>query len=231
MSKNKKNIGDNRYTITSMNPKSPISEQYRTIRTTIEFKMIDQGIKSFLVTSSEASAGKSTTIANLAITFAQQGKKVLLIDADLRKPTVNLTFKVQNRVGLTNVLMNQSSITDAQQRTRVSENLTIISSGPIPPNPSELLGSIAMKRLIESVTEFFDVILIDTPPLSLVTDAQVLSNYVGGVVIVVQANKTKKDGLLKTKKLLNQVQANILGVVLHGAEMSDSNSYYYYGVE
>ena len=193
--------------------------------------MIDQGIKSFLVTSSEASAGKSTTIANLAITFAQQGKKVLLIDADLRKPTVNLTFKVQNRVGLTNVLMNQSSITDAQQRTRVSENLTIISSGPIPPNPSELLGSIAMKRLIESVTEFFDVILIDTPPLSLVTDAQVLSNYVGGVVIVAQANQTKKDGLLKTKKLLNQVQANILGVVLHGAEMSDSNSYYYYGVE
>lgn len=231
MSKNKKNIGDNRYTITSMNPKSPISEQYRTIRTTIEFKMIDQGIKSFLVTSSEASAGKSTTIANLAITFAQQGKKVLLIDADLRKPTVNLTFKVQNRVGLTNVLMNQSSITDAQQRTRVSENLTIISSGPIPPNPSELLGSIAMKRLIESVTEFFDVILIDTPPLSLVTDAQVLSNYVGGVVIVAQANQTKKDGLLKTKKLLNQVQANILGVVLNGAEMSDSNSYYYYGVE
>lgn len=231
MSKNKKNIGDNRYTITSMNPKSPISEQYRTIRTTIEFKMIDQGIKSFLVTSSEASAGKSTTIANLAITFAQQGKKVLLIDADLRKPTVNLIFKVQNRVGLTNVLMNQSSITDAQQRTRVSENLTIISSGPIPPNPSELLGSIAMKRLIESVTEFFDVILIDTPPLSLVTDAQVLSNYVGGVVIVAQANQTKKDGLLKTKKLLNQVQANILGVVLHGAEMSDSNSYYYYGVE
>ena len=231
MSKNKKNIGDNRYTITSMNPNSPISEQYRTIRTTIEFKMIDQGIKSFLVTSSEASAGKSTTIANLAITFAQQGKKVLLIDADLRKPTVNLTFKVQNRVGLTNVLMNQSSITDAQQRTRVSENLTIISSGPIPPNPSELLGSIAMKRLIESVTEFFDVILIDTPPLSLVTDAQVLSNYVGGVVIVAQANQTKKDGLLRTKKLLNQVQANILGVVLHGAEMSDSNSYYYYGVE
>lgn len=231
MSKNKKNIGDNRYTITSMNPKSPISEQYRTIRTTIEFKMIDQGIKSFLVTSSEASAGKSTTIANLAITFAQQGKKVLLIDADLRKPTVNLIFKVQNRVGLTNVLMNQSSITDAQQRTRVSENLTIISSGPIPPNPSELLGSIAMKRLIESVTEFFDVILIDTPPLSLVTDAQVLSNYVGGVVIVAQANQTKKDGLLRTKKLLNQVQANILGVVLHGAEMSDSNSYYYYGVE
>lgn len=231
MSKNKKNIGDNRYTITSMNPKSPISEQYRTIRTTIEFKMIDQGIKSFLVTSSEASAGKSITIANLAITFAQQGKKVLLIDADLRKPTVNLIFKVQNRVGLTNVLMNQSSITDAQQRTRVSENLTIISSGPIPPNPSELLGSIAMKRLIESVTEFFDVILIDTPPLSLVTDAQVLSNYVGGVVIVAQANQTKKDGLLKTKKLLNQVQANILGVVLHGAEMSDSNYYYYYGVE
>lgn len=231
MAKNKRSIDNNRYIITSVNPQSPISEQYRTIRTTIDFKMADQGIKSFLVTSSEAAAGKSTASANIAVAFAQQGKKVLLIDGDLRKPTVNITFKVQNRVGLTNILMHQSSIEDAIQGTRISENLTIITSGPIPPNPSELLASSAMKDLIDSVSDFFDVVLIDTPPLSAVTDAQILSSCVGGVVIVVRAYETKKESLAKTKKILEHVNANILGVVLHGVDSSESPSYYYYGVE
>ncbi|MCJ1977796.1 polysaccharide biosynthesis tyrosine autokinase [Lactococcus piscium] len=231
MSKINKNVDNNRDIITSINPQSPISEQYRTIRTTIDFKMADQGMKSLLVTSSEASAGKSTTIANLAVTFAQQGKKVLVIDGDLRKPTVDKTFKVQNSVGLTNILMNQYAIQDVLQRTRISGNLTVITSGPIPPNPSELLGSNAMKQLLDTVTGYFDVVLLDTPPLSAVTDAQILSSYVEGVVIVVHANQTRKDGLLKAKKLLDQVNANILGVVLHGTEPKDSTSYYYYGVE
>ncbi|KWT48640.1 capsular biosynthesis protein [Lactococcus lactis] len=231
MAKNKRSIDNNRYIITSVNPQSSISEQYRTIRTTIDFKMADQGIKSFLVSSSEEAAGKSTASANLAVAFAQQGKKVLLIDGDLRKPTVNITFKVQNRVGLTNILMHQSSIEDAIQGTRISENLTIITSGPIPPNPSELLASSAMKDLIDSVSDFFDVVLIDTPPLSAVTDAQILSSYVGGVVLVVRAYETKKESLAKTKKILEQVNANILGVVLYGVDSSDSSSYYYYGVE
>lgn len=228
MAKNKRSIDNNRYTITSINPQSPISEQYRTIRTTIDFKMADQGIKSFLVSSSGAAEGKSTASANIAVAFAQQGKKVLLIDGDLRKPTVNITFKVQNRVGLTNILMHQSSIEDAIQGTRLSENLTIITSGPIPPNPSELLASSAMKNLIDSVSDLFDVVLIDTPPLSAVTDAQILSSYVGGVVLVVRAYETKKESLAKTKKILEQVNANILGVVLHGVDSSDSLSYYYY---
>ena len=173
MAKNKRSIDNNRYIITSVNPQSPISEQYRTIRTTIDFKMADQGIKSFLVTSSEAAAGKSTA----------------------------------------------------------SANLTVITSGPIPPNPSELLASSAMKNLIDSVSDFFDVVLIDTPPLSAVTDAQILGSYVGGAVIVVRAYETKKESLAKTKKMLEQVNANILGVILHGVDSSESPSYYYYGVE
>ena len=231
MAKNKRSIDNNRYIITSVNPQSHISEQYRSIRTTIDFKMADQGIKSFLVASSEVAVGKSTVSANIAVAFAQQGKKVLLIDGDLRKPTVNITFKVQNRVGLTNILMHQSSIEDAIQGTRLSENLTIITSGPIPPNPSELLASSAMKNLIDSVSDFFDVVLIDTPPLSAVTDAQILSSYVGGAVIVVRAHETKKESLAKTKKMLEQVNTNILGVVLHGVNSSESPSYYYHGVE
>uniref|UniRef100_UPI0029057FDC polysaccharide biosynthesis tyrosine autokinase n=1 Tax=Listeria monocytogenes TaxID=1639 RepID=UPI0029057FDC len=125
----------------------------------------------------------------------------------------------------TNILMHQSSIEDAIQGTRLSENLTIITSGPIPPNPAELLASSAMKNLIDSVSDFFDVVLIDTPPLSAVTDAQILSSYVGGVVIVVRAYETKKESLAKTKKMLEQVNANILGVVLHGVDSSDSPSY------
>ncbi|WP_152994482.1 MULTISPECIES: polysaccharide biosynthesis tyrosine autokinase [Lactococcus] len=231
MSKKNEKLDSNRYLITSVNPKSPISEQYRTIRTTIEFKLADQGLKSFLVTSAEAGAGKSTTISNLAVTFAQQGKKVLLIDADLRKPSVHMTFRLQNRSGLTNVLTRQISVNDAMQGTNFSENLAIISSGPVPPNPSELIGSAAMKNLIDSVTEAFDIVLIDTPPLSAVTDAQILSRYIGGAVIVVRANQTKKESVTKAKKLLDQVNANILGVVLHGVEASDSAYYYYYGAE
>ena len=225
MAKNKRSIDNNRYIISSVNPQSPIAEQYRTIRTTIDFKMADQGIKSFLVASSEVAAGKSTVSANLAVAFAQQGKKVLLIDGDLRKPTVNITFKVQNRVGLTNILMHQSSIEDAIQGTRLSENLTIITSGPIPPNPSELLASSAMKNLIDSVSDFFDVVLIDNPPISAVNDAQILSSYVGGVVIVVSAYETTKQSLEKTKKMLEQVNTNISGVVLHGVNSSESPSY------
>lgn len=124
--------------------------------------------------------------------------------------------------------MHQSSIEDAIQGTRLSENLTIITSGPTPPNPSELLVSSEMKNLIDSVSDLFDVVLIDTPPLSAVTDAQILSSYVGGVVLVVRAYETKKESLAKTKKILEQVNANILGVVLHGVDSSDSPSYYYY---
>lgn len=230
MSKKKNKLNnDKRYLITSINPKSPISEQYRTIRTSIEFKMADQDMKTFLVTSPEAAAGKSTTIANLAITFAQQGKKVLLIDADLRKPSVHMSFRISNNKGLTNLLAQQISINDALQGTKFVENLAIIPSGPIPPNPSELLSSKAMQKLIKQIESSFDIILIDTPPLGAVTDAQVLSRFVDGILVVTRAYQTKKEDLVKTKKLLDQVGANVLGVVLHGVDLSESA--YYYGAE
>ncbi|MGM9887166.1 MAG: polysaccharide biosynthesis tyrosine autokinase [Lactococcus sp.] len=231
MAKKNEKIDNNRYLITSLNPKSPISEQYRTIRTTIDFKMVDQGMKSFLVTSAEAAAGKSTTIANLAITFAQQGKRVLLIDADLRKPSVHMSFKIPNRSGLTNILTRQSTVEETLQGSPINENLAIITSGPIPPNPSELLSSAGMKNLIETMTQAFDIVLVDTPPLSAVTDAQIISGFVGGVVVVARAYQTKKESLAKTKKMLDQVQGNIIGVVLHGVNTSDTAYYYYYGAE
>ncbi|GAB2026077.1 CpsD/CapB family tyrosine-protein kinase [Lactovum odontotermitis] len=214
--------------ITTANPKSPISEQYRTIRTSLEFKMVDQGINTFLVTSAEANAGKSTTISNLAVTFAQRGKKVLLIDADLRKPFIHNCFKASNHVGLTNLLAQQLAFNEVAKGTLMAENLTLITSGPIPPNPSELLGSMSMQRFIESARSVFDIVLIDTPPVVAVTDAVILSSQVDGVVMVARAHQTKKEGLIKAKKLFEQVQANVLGVILHGGSAGDS-AYYYYG--
>lgn len=231
MANKKSEIDNNRYIISSINPKSPISEQYRTIRTNIEFMMGDRGLKSILVTSPEAAAGKSTLISNLAVVFAQQGKKVLLVDADLRKPTAHITFRVDNRSGLTNVLTKQISLNSAIQGTRFADNLMILSSGPIPPNPSELLGSQAMKELIKTASLNFDVILIDTPPVVTVTDAQILSRIVDGVIVAAHSNQTKKEDMAKAKRLLDQVQANILGCVLTHYESKDTAYYYYYGAE
>ncbi|HEY0222623.1 MAG TPA: CpsD/CapB family tyrosine-protein kinase [Lactovum miscens] len=229
MAKKNKQIDTIRALITSVNPKSPISEQYRTIRTNIEFIMSDRNLKSIMITSPEAEVGKSTTVSNLAVTFAQQGKKVLLIDADLHKPSAYITFHVENRVGLANVLARQVDINSALQRTQINENLTILTSGPIPPNPSELLGSEAFRLLIENASSRFDVILIDAPPILAVTDSQILSRTTDGVILVARANQTKKEELVKAKKLLDQVQANVLGVVLHGVDPKGTAYYYYYG--
>lgn len=231
MAKQNKLINNNRILITSVNPKSPISEQYRTIRTNIEFMMVDRSYKTLLVTSAEAAAGKSTLIPNLAVVFAQQGKRVLLIDADLRKPTTHITFRVDNRVGLTNVLTRQVSLYKSFQGTRLSENLAILTSGPIPPNPSELLGSKAMEEIIKDVAKNFDIVLVDAPPVNSVTDAQILSRIVDATVIVAHANQTKKEQLVRAKKLMEQVQANLLGCVLTDYDAQDSSYYYYYGAE
>ncbi|MDR0300026.1 MAG: CpsD/CapB family tyrosine-protein kinase [Streptococcaceae bacterium] len=232
MVRNKKDNDDTtRPIISKINPKSPISEQYRTIRTNIEFAMVDNGLKSILMTSAEVGAGKSTLVANLAILFAEQGKRVLLIDADLRKPTVHRTFNLDNQSGLANVLVRQVELGSAIQETDFSKNLFILSSGSIPNNPSELLGSRAMADVLTEVRRVFDLIIVDTPPLLGVTDAQILSRAIDGVVLVAHANQTKKEELARAKRLLEQVQANILGCVLSNYEARDSSYYYYYGEE
>lgn len=229
--KNKKEIDSDRKLITNLDPKSYISEQYRTIRTSIEFKMSDQGLKTFIITSPEAGAGKSTTSANLAVSFAQQGKKVLLIDADLRKPTVQRSFRLPNHKGLTNLLTQSLPLEEVLQTTEISETLKLISSGPVPPNPSELLGSAAMKKLLEAVEEQFDTILIDTPPVNVVTDAHILSRMTDGTIIVAFSGQTKKEDLIKIKKSFEKINANLIGVVLHGLDTKESAYYYYYGAE
>ncbi|MGP7818735.1 CpsD/CapB family tyrosine-protein kinase [Niallia sp. 01092] len=223
----KKLLDSKRKLITKLDPRSPISEQYRTIRTNILFSSVDKEIRTIMVTSTGPGEGKSTTAANLAVVFAQQGKTVLLVDADLRKPTVHYTFNLINTTGLTSVLTNQVSLKEAIH-INDENNLYILPSGPIPPNPSELLGSRAMQYFMEQALEEFDMILFDTPPVLAVTDAQILANECDGSVLVVSSGKTEKDGLLKTKELLSASKGKILGVVLNNKKRDKKGGYYYY---
>lgn len=206
-------------------PNLPVTEQYRLIRTNIQFSSIDREIKTIMVTSPEPADGKSTTAANLAVVLSQQGKRVLLVDTDLRKPSIHYTFKVSNMEGLTNVLTREISIEDAIDQTYVP-NLNILTSGPIPPNPSELLNSDAMETVVKYLYERFDHIVFDTPPILAVTDPQILANKCDGVVMVVCSRKTRKDRALKAKELLEKAQSHLLGVVVNAADTKDGEYFY-----
>jgi protein-tyrosine kinase len=209
-------------------PKSPISEQYRTIRTNIQFSNVDGNLRSLMVTSSSPGEGKSTTAANLAVVFAQQGKRVLLIDADLRKPTVHYTFRLENHIGLTNVLTKQTTLASAVHSTDI-EHLSVLTSGPIPPNPAELLVSAAMRELLKELYETFDIILFDTPPVLAVTDAQILANLCDGSILVIRSGGTEVEAAQKSKDLLEAAKGKLLGVVLNQKKQEKGEYFYYYG--
>ncbi|WP_394172428.1 CpsD/CapB family tyrosine-protein kinase [Guptibacillus hwajinpoensis] len=213
--------------LTHQNPKSPIAEQYRTIRTNIQFAAVEEEIRTIMVTSSGPMEGKSTTIANLGVVLAQQGKRVLIADTDLRKPTVHYTFRVMNTRGLTNVLTRQAELTDVTLETEVP-NLEVLTSGPVPPNPSELLGSKAMDTLIEEALSHYDIILFDCPPVLAVADSQIIANKVQGTVLVISSGTTEREAAIKAKERLESAKGKLLGVVLNRKKMKDGSYYYYY---
>ena len=217
-----------RHLIAEINQRSSISEQYRTVRTNLQYASVDSDLQTLLITSSTPEEGKSMTTANLAVVYAQQGKKVLLIDADLRKPTVHYTFRLDNLNGLSNLLVGDGHLNQIAEASSI-DNLDIISSGPIPPNPSELLGSKMMQSLINEAKQQYDIIIFDTPPVLAVTDAQILANIVDGTVLVVRSNKTEYEAAIKAKETLEKSSAKLLGTVLNDVEKKDGNYYYYYG--
>ena len=222
--------GDKRHLITFSSPKSPIAEAYRTLRTNIHFSGLDSPYRTIMVTSAGPDEGKSTTLANLAVAMAQAGSRVLLVDCDLRKPVQHKIFELLNQKGLTNVLVEQLKVNEAIQATRIN-NLSLLSSGPIPPNPSELLGSQRMNELVKFLADEFDIILFDSPPAVAVTDAALLSAQVDGVILVLRAGVARIEMAKQVKELIEKANGKIIGTVLYGINFSgeDYHYYYYYG--
>jgi capsular exopolysaccharide synthesis family protein len=213
--------------LTTEKAKSPIVEAYKILRTNLQYSFPDGQLQVILVTSGGPAEGKSTTCTNLAITMAESNLKVLLLETDLRKSVLHRYFHLPNLKGLTNILVENDDYKVIIQESGI-ENLDVITGGPKPPNPPELLGSQRMKRFLEELKESYDIILMDAPPVLPVTDAAVLSTHADGVVLVAIHGYTTFDELGETKARLEKVNARILGVVLNRVPISSRESYYYY---
>ena len=200
--------------ITLKNPKSRSAEAFRTLRTNIQFSSLDKECKSIVITSSGSGEGKSTVMSNLAITMADSGKRVILVDCDLRKPSIHKKIGVTNALGLTNILAQGMKKEECMINTAV-DNLFIITSGPIPPNPAELIGTKKMRDFIEELKGEFDLVLIDAPPVLAVTDAQILSTIVDGVIFVASYGEAQKNAVVDAKQLIDKVGGKVLGIVFN----------------
>ncbi|WP_280770885.1 CpsD/CapB family tyrosine-protein kinase [Salipaludibacillus daqingensis] len=223
----KKKLSDNRRSLVAeFDRRSTVSEQFRTLRTNIQFAAIDRKIKKIMITSTTTGEGKSTIIANLGVVLAQQNNKVLLVDTDMRKPTIHYTFKLPNHVGLSHIITRQARVEDVVVETSILR-LDVITSGPIPPNPSELLGSKSMAEFVNNVSKSYDYILFDAPPVNAVTDPQVISGLVDGTVFVIRSGQTEERHAKQALESLRKVDAKILGVVLNERELEKEVNYYY----
>ncbi|NMM65101.1 CpsD/CapB family tyrosine-protein kinase [Clostridium sp. P21] len=221
--------------ITVEDSKSPISEAYRTLRTNIQFSSFDTKVQTIVITSSGPSEGKSTTSSNLAVVMSESGSKTILIDCDQRKPKLHKLFKTSNNLGLSDLLAGKAKFEEAVQNTEVP-NLSLLTSGTRPPNPAELLASSKMKSFLDLLREKYDYIVLDTPPIIAVTDAQLLSRHADGCLLVIAASQAERAAAIKAKQLLEKVDAKILGVVLNKLEIHEKGYYgyyyhYYYGAD
>ena len=220
--------------VTQHDPKSPAAEAYKVIRTSIQFAKAGNSLKTIAITSCTPDEGKSTTAANLAIVLTQTGKRVLLMDCDMRNPTVHKNFKLSNKVGLSSCISLGTALAEAVQETEI-ENLDALTSGVIPPNPSELLGSERMQHILARAQEEYDYVLLDTPPVLPVTDTLVLGSLVDGLILVLDSGEVKVEMARDVKNQLMHAGANILGVVLNKVRSEHHGYgygyYYYYGHE
>lgn len=218
--------------VTQNDPKNPAAEAYRVIRTGIQFAQAGKELQTIALTSCMPNDGKSTTIANLAVVLTQAGKSVLLIDCDMRNPTVHKNFNLSNKVGLSSCISMDTALSDAVQKTSI-EGLYALTGGVIPPNPSELLGSEQMKNVLQRAKEQYDYVLIDTPPVMPVTDALIVGRFVDGMILVIASAEVKVEMARDVKNQLVNAGANILGVVLNKVRSEHHGYgygyYYYYG--
>ncbi|MCP4359000.1 MAG: CpsD/CapB family tyrosine-protein kinase [Chloroflexi bacterium] len=211
--------------ITITNPRSPVSEAYRTLRTNLSFYSLDNPICSLVVTSPAPNEGKSTTVANLAVTMAQSGRRTILVDCDLRRPSLHDHFNLQASPGFTDMVLSDS-INLPLQKTEI-ENLSLLTSGAKPPNPADMLGAKKVDQIIAQLQEEADIVLFDAPPVMAVTDAAVLGAKVDGVLLVIQAGKTKRDHAERAKETLEKAKVRIVGATLTNAPKDSTMSGYY----
>lgn len=207
------------------NSKSPQAEAYRTLRTNIQFSAVDNQLRTLLVTSSEKGEGKSTTVSNLGVAFAQVEKKVLIIDCDLRCPTIHRYFELSNMYGLSNYLTSRIEVESVIFSTK--EGVDVIPSGVIPPNPAELLNSSKFKQTLEQLREKYDMIILDSPPIGQVTDPGIIANKVDGTLFVVKSHHIDQHLAMQSMKLLNNAGAKVIGTVLASVPV-DNKGYYGY---
>jgi len=213
--------------VTGRDPRNPVSEAYRSLRTNLTFSNPDRPPRTIVFTSPLPQDGKSTSTSNLAITLAQQGIRTLLVDADLRRGVLHTVFGVERDPGLTTALAGECNIDEAVREIDLGESGTLhfLPSGPYPPNPAEVLGSEKMRRMLETLEEGYELILLDSPPLTVVTDAAVLGTKADGVVLVARANATEKGALTYAVEQLGNVRAPILGVVLNDVDFRRDSRY------
>jgi capsular exopolysaccharide synthesis family protein len=215
---------------TLLYPRSAVAEAYRTLRTNIEFAAVDRPLQTLLITSSTPGEGKTITAANLAVVFAQAGRRVLLVDADLRKPGVHLAFDLPNTHGLTTLLRGDEMSLDAIAHTTDQANLRLLTSGPLPPNPAELLASQRMRTVLQRLTAGGDLVIFDSAPLQAVTDSAILSSFLDGTVFVIDAAKSRRQTVRQGREALTKAGANVLGAVLNRIPSEVPSSYHdYYG--
>lgn len=205
-------------------PKSITAESYRSLRTNIQYSSIDKQVKTLVVTSSNAGEGKSTVAGNLAYTFFQSGKRVLIIDCDLRKPSLHRKFNVSNEVGLTDVLVGTSELNKVMKK--IDDNLYLLTTGTLPPNPAEIIGSNTMENFLEECKINFDYIILDTPPILPVTDSKLLAIKADATVLVVRSEISKSKHVSQAFKELGKVNANVIGTILNDVEVHSERLYY-----
>jgi capsular exopolysaccharide synthesis family protein len=216
--------------VTRHHPKSPVSEAFRSLRTSLRYLSPDQDYRAILVTSPGPGEGKSTVLANLAVALAQSGKTVVVFDTDLRRPSQHHIFDVPNDVGLTNLLVGESRLDSVVRKLEV-ENLSIITSGPIPPNPSELLQSPRMQAVLAEARSKYEYVLLDSPPVLPITDAAILSSQVDGVIMIIKSGQTRVDHAREAQQTIEKARGKLVGAVLNLVryEGDDYRYYYYYG--
>ena len=209
------------------NSKSLVAESFRTLRSNLQFSEFGKNIKLIVITSTSPNEGKSEVSINLAASLAQQGKKVIIIDADMRKPTQHKLTELNDTEGLSTFLLKKTGVDSINHLTINDVNLDVLTSGPVPPNPAEMLASVSMEQTLKAFGDFYDYVIIDTPPLLATTDAQILASIADATLLVVDIKKTKRRQVIESRRRLDNVGAKLLGLVMNKIN-SHKDSYYYY---